>query len=81
MKLLIHDLSPAEWEKISDNYQDWTVVSDTGAIRPCIGCFRCWTDGSGDCAFQDGYERMGALIHEADELTVMSRYTYGGFSS
>ncbi len=81
MNLLIHDLSAAEWEKIADGYRDWNVISDTGTIRPCIGCFRCWSSGTGVCAFKDGYENMGALIHEADELVVMSRYTYGGFSS
>ena len=30
---------------------------------------------------KDGYNRMGALIHKADEVVVVSRYTYGGFSS
>ena len=81
MKLLIHDLSAAEWEQTADLYKGWTIVSDTGGIRPCTGCFRCWTSGSGECVFRDGYNNMCALIHEADEMTVMSRYTYGGFSS
>ena len=30
---------------------------------------------------KDGYENMGALIHKADEVVVMTRYTYGGCSS
>jgi multimeric flavodoxin WrbA len=30
---------------------------------------------------RDGYENMGALIHQADEAVIMSRYTWGGFSS
>ena len=81
MNLLIHDLAAAEWESIADKYKDWNVISDTGTIRPCIGCFRCWTGGTGACVFQDGYHRMCALIHEADEMVVMSKYTYGGFSS
>ncbi len=81
MNLLIHDLSAAEWARVADNYQDWTVVADTGGIRPCRGCFHCWSSGTGVCAVKDGYEKMGQLIHEADEVVVMSRYTYGGFSS
>ncbi len=81
MNLLIHDCTAAEWERIRDRYEGWTVVSDDGTIRPCIGCFRCWTGGTGECVFRDGYHRMCALIHEADEMVVMSRYTYGGFSS
>lgn len=81
MNLLIHDLSAGEWELTADSYKDWTVISDNGNIRPCIGCFGCWTGGTGECVFRDGYEHMGALIHEADEMVVISRYTYGGFSS
>ncbi len=80
MKLLIHDLNKDEWERISEEYRNWTVVSETGPVSPCIGCFRCWTGGTGECVFRDGYENMCSLIHQADEMVVMSRYTYGGFS-
>ncbi|MBO6159201.1 MAG: flavodoxin family protein [Firmicutes bacterium] len=81
MNLLIHDLSASEWAQAADEYKNWTVLSDTGAIRPCIGCFNCWVSGTGECIFKDGFHQMCALIHEADEMVVMSRYTYGGFSS
>lgn len=81
MKLLIHDYSPEEQPRIPESHQGWTILSDNGKIRPCIGCFNCWTGGTGQCVIKDGYENMGALIHNADEVTVMSRYTYGGFSS
>ncbi len=81
MNLLIHDLTPEEWEREKDSYKGWAVISDTGDIRPCIGCFRCWTSGSGECVFRDSYNRIGAMIHEAGEMVIMSRYTYGGFSS
>jgi len=79
MNLLIHDLTAKEWNRIADSYSTWNVISDTGTIRPCIGCFRCWTGGSGKCVFRDGYDNMCSLIHEAEEMVVMSRYTYGGF--
>ena len=81
MNLLMHDLSDTEWEKIAGNYKGWNVIQGTDSVRPCIGCFHCWISGSGECIFKDGYHRMYALIHEADEMVVMSRYTYGGFSS
>ena len=81
MDLLIHDLSNEEWNRISDSYKDWTVISDNDGIKPCIGCFRCWTGGEGTCVLKDGYENMGTLIHQADEVVIMSRYTWGGFSS
>ena len=78
--LVIHDLEPAEWEQISGDYSGWNVVTDNGSIHPCIGCFSCWNKTPGRCAIHDGYENMGRLIHQAAEVTVISRYTYGGFS-
>ena len=81
MGLVIHDLSAEEWEKVKADYEGWTVVSDDGTIRPCIGCFSCWDRTPGECAVKDGYDMMGSLIHHADEVTVISRLTWGGFSS
>ena len=81
MDLVIHDLSPAEWDKISSGYSGCNIVTDNGDIHPCIGCFSCWNRTPGKCAIHDGYENMGRLIHQAGEVTVISRYTYGGFSS
>ena len=78
--LLIHDLSPEEWAKVSNEYDGWDIVSDNGSIRPCVGCFSCWNRDPGRCAIKDGYDDMGARIHHADEVVVISRYTYGGFS-
>ena len=80
MNLVIHDLSPAEWDKVSGDYAGWNVVTDNGNISPCIGCFSCWNRTPGICAIHDGYENMGRLIHQAGEVVVISRYTYGGFS-
>ena len=80
MSLLVHDLSPEEWARVSREYDGWDIVSDNGSIRPCVGCFSCWNRDPGRCALKDGYDNMGARIRHADEVTVISRYTYGGFS-
>ena len=81
MNLLIHDLNEEEWKEISADYSGWEIISDNGTIKPCVGCFGCWVKEPGECVIKDGYEKMGALIHKADEVTVISRYAYGGFSS
>ena len=81
MNLVIHDLEPAAWETRRAEYDGWEVISDNGTIRPCTGCFCCWHKTPGQCVIRDGYDNMGALIHNAAEVTVISRYTYGGFSS
>ena len=80
MNLIIHDLSETEWESFRQDYDGWDVISDTGTIRPCVGCFSCWNKTPGTCVIRDGYEDMGKRIHQADAVTVISRYTYGGFS-
>lgn len=80
MDLVIHDLSAEEWEKVNGEYSGWNVVTDNGAMHPCIGCFSCWNHTPGGCAIKDGYENMGRLIHQAGRVVVISRYTYGGFS-
>ncbi len=80
MGLLIHDLSPEDRAEISREYDGWDIVTDNGSIRPCVGCFSCWNRDPGRCVIKDGYGDMGARIHHADEVVVISRYTYGGFS-
>lgn len=80
MNLVIHDLTANEWETVCKDYEGWNVISDQGTIKPCIGCFSCWNRTPGQCVIKDGYEHMGRLIHEAGEVHVLSRYTYGGFS-
>ena len=80
MNLLIHDLDREKWESKKDTYAGWNVVTDNGTMHPCVGCFSCWNRTPGICAIKDGYENMGSLIHEAEEVAVISRYTYGGFS-
>ena len=80
MKLIIHDLSAEQWEKTAPEYEGWTVIADHGNILPCCGCFGCWNKDPGRCVLKDGFENMGYLIHHAEEVTVISRYTYGGFS-
>ena len=80
MNLLIHDLNEKEFKKIAGDYEGYEVVSDNGSIKPCVGCFNCWNKDPGRCVVKDGYENMGYLIHHADEVVVISKYTYGGFS-
>ena len=80
MNLLIHDLKPEDWDEIKQSYVGWHIISDDGAIRPCVGCFSCWNKTPGRCVVKDGYDDIALLIHRADQVVVISRYTYGGFS-
>ena len=42
MKLVIHDLTAEEWEKVKQDYEGDQIISDSGTILPCVGCFGCW---------------------------------------
>ena len=80
MALLIHDLSHKDWEIVKEQFEDWDVVDANEDNHPCVGCFSCWAKTPGECVIKDGFNRMGERIHKADKVTVISRYTYGGFS-
>jgi multimeric flavodoxin WrbA len=66
MNLVIHDMNEEEWNEVSEQYRGWEVISDNGSIKSCVGCFGCWVREPGQCVIKDGYDRMGALIHNAD---------------
>lgn len=81
MKLLIHDLDERAFQSIfPEPMKDVRVISDDGSIKPCIGCFGCWVKTPGQCILKDSYSHMGEYLVESDEVILISRCTYGGFS-
>lgn len=81
MKLLIHDLKEQTFQSIfPEPMKDVRVISDDGTIRPCIGCFGCWVKTPGQCILSDSYSHMGEYLAMSDEVILISRCTYGGFS-
>lgn len=78
--MLIHDLDEIKFSRIKDQYTNYKIISAYGNNHPCTGCFSCWTKTPGQCVIKDDYADMGKNIHEADEVTIISRYTFGGFS-
>ena len=80
MNLVISDLPQNVWEQISNEYPECRIVTDDGTIKPCLGCFCCWTKSPGLCVIKDNYAQIAKWMGEAAEITVISRYTYGGCS-
>lgn len=80
-RLLITDMDQDQIIERKDRYEGWTIVSDDGTIRPCLGCFTCWKKTPGVCVIKDGYNEMAKLLNEAEEIVYSSRFTYGGFSA
>ena len=52
--LVIHDLDQSEWDRIQKDYEGWNIITDSGTIHPCIGCFSCWNKDPGRCVIKDG---------------------------
>lgn len=76
MKVIISDVPDLPIAE-SDEYK---IIYDNGKIRHCIGCFGCWVKTPGKCVINDGYENTGELMSKCDEIILVSKCTYGGFS-
>lgn len=81
MTTVIHDLSKEEWEQIADFFADATVISNSGMIKKCVGCFGCWIKTPGQCVIPDGYQNMGEILGKTNQLVIISRLRFGGYSS
>ncbi|MBY2478831.1 flavodoxin family protein [Clostridioides difficile] len=81
MRLLIHDLTEEELDKLSPRLnKNIKVLPNTKEIHKCIGCFGCWIKTPTECVIKDYYSNMSKLINDSDELIIISRCCYGGFS-
>jgi multimeric flavodoxin WrbA len=81
MKLVIHDLSVSDFEKMAFPLdQGTTIIADNGNTRACIGCYGCWIKTPGVCVVKDGYQNLGQLFSKADDVIVISKCVYGGYS-
>lgn len=80
-KVMIHDLNENDFNSIfSSVYEDIIIIAPNNKISKCIGCFGCWVKTPGSCVIKDGYENMGKLFSQSDELIIISRICYGSFS-
>ena len=58
-----------------------TVIQVDGAYAPCQGCFKCWLKNSGYCDIKDSLRHIGSVLGRCDELILISKLTYGGYST
>jgi multimeric flavodoxin WrbA len=54
--------------------------SPSGKLHPCLGCFGCWIKTPLLCVIHDGYERLGEYCVNSEELIIISKCFYGGYS-
>ena len=80
-KLILHDLLPNEFEAIAPALTaEYTIFPANPIIQPCVGCFGCWIKTPGECVINDRGKGFTALMSKHDELVVISRLVFGGFS-
>lgn len=78
-RLIIYDV-PTEHIETFTNAGD--ILVNAGEIsRYCIGCFGCWLKTPGTCVIRDGFENMGQRLSQVGELILISKSTFGSYSS
>jgi len=81
MKLLIHDLEEENFKGILPSTIDNVkIISADNTIHNCIGCFGCWIKTPGACVIRDKYGDMGEYLSKCDDVIIISKCFYGGFS-
>ena len=79
-RLIIYDV-PTEYIEKATN-ADSDILADAQAIKQyCIGCFGCWLKTPGTCIIKDGFQEMGKKLSEVEEFVLISKATFGSYSS
>lgn len=79
-RLIIHDIPAKLIAGFTDPGED--ILIDAHQIhRYCIGCFGCWLKTPGTCVIKDGFEDMGKRLSEVSEFVLVSKATFGSYSS
>ena len=79
MKVILYDLGP-EYEDLIKEKCGRAVAAD-GKYAPCQGCFGCWTKHPAECFMKDKLKQVCRVIGRADELVIVTKNLYGGYSA
>ena len=79
MNVIIHDLD-RQYDEILRSGCDRVLAAD-GKYAPCQGCFGCWTRHPAECFMKDKLRQVCRLIGHADELVIITKNLYGGYSA
>ncbi|MBR1584975.1 MAG: flavodoxin family protein [Clostridia bacterium] len=79
MKIILHDLGSPYDESIAARCD--RVISANGKFAPCQGCFGCWTKHPAECFMRDTLQQVCRLIGQADEMVIVTKNLYGGYSA
>ena len=78
-RLIIYDVPAGHIEQYTN--KDDILVNASDIHRYCIGCFGCWLKTPGKCIIKDGFEDMGKRLSQVSEFILISKATFGSYSS
>ena len=79
MKVIIHDLESEMTGHLKERCD--RVIEADGKYAPCQGCFGCWTKHPAACHMKDSLQEVCRIIGQADELVIITKNLYGGYSA
>ena len=79
MKVIIHDLE-SQYGALIETKCGRAIAAD-GKYAPCQGCFGCWTKHPAECFMKDRLRQACRIIGKADELVIVTKNLYGGYSA
>jgi multimeric flavodoxin WrbA len=80
MKIIIHDLNEQDFSSLGVTGNDIEVINANDKFAPCTGCSGCWFKTPGTCKTNDGLKNFGALSGNSEEMVIISKNCYGGYS-
>lgn len=78
-RLILTDLRtiPEEWLSAKEETETFIAAPP---VHSCLGCFGCWLRTPGACVIKDRAADFAARIAQTNELVIVSRLVYGGYS-
>ena len=77
-KLIIHDLE--ENDAMQFQSANAFVFAAKPTVKHCLGCFGCWIKTPGKCVIPDRCAITPEMLAASNEMVIISRITYGGYS-
>ena len=78
-KVIIYDLE-RQYDDLIASKCDHALAAD-GKYAPCQGCFGCWTKHPAECFMKDKLQQVCRIIGQADEMVIVTKNLYGGYSA
>ncbi|NPD88406.1 MAG: flavodoxin family protein [Asgard group archaeon] len=68
-------------ELVKRDVKGETIDLHKNAIKPCLGCFKCWIQTPGVCIIDDYAREVAKKMIQADNLIYLTPVHFGGYSS